>query len=414
MDYNRDKHGKYIKMLFAGFGAMALAIIFYFLIAKSGDLGGAAGAVTKVFRPFVIGAVMAYILSPLCSKLDKIFLSKNPGKPGRRRKEVSGLSIILSIILLCLIVYLVMMMIVPQLYQSITGIVNTTPARLEAFYNKAEEVLNDNEVLKQYFDAFYAEASVYVSQWIDENIVKNAGSIAGTIISGVGLGFVSFLVFIKDFVIGIIVMIYLLSGRKTFARQGLKAVKAMFRPDLAESVIQEIRYADRMFYSFFSGKLLDSAIVGVICYAFCLIAKMPNALLLAVIIGLTNIIPFFGPFIGAIPSVILIFMESPAKALIFALFIVVLQQVDGNIIGPKIIGNSTGLSSFWVLFAIIVFGGFFGFAGMILGVPLFAVIYDVLRKLVNRGYEANLRLAEASACSSAAGFAEESSEASEE
>ena len=144
-----------------------------------------------------------------------------------------------------------------------------------------------------------------------------------------------------------------------------------------------------MFVGFINGKLLDSAIIGVICYVCSLIFKFPNAMLISVIVGVTNIIPFFGPFIGAVPSALVIFIESPVMALWFLIFIVALQQVDGNIIGPKILGNSTGLSSFWVLFSILVFGGMWGFIGMVIGVPLFAVIYDIAKKLVLHGLKRN-------------------------
>ena len=151
----------------------------------------------------------------------------------------------------------------------------------------------------------------------------------------------------------------------------------------------EVLYADKMFGGFINGKILDSAIIGVLCYIACLIFKFPSALLVSVIIGVTNVIPFFGPFIGAIPATLLILIQNPIKALWFVLFVLVLQQVDGNIIGPKILGNTTGLSSFWVLFAILLFGGLWGFVGMIIGVPLFAVIYDVLKKFVFHGLRRN-------------------------
>ena len=160
-------------------------------------------------------------------------------------------------------------------------------------------------------------------------------------------------------------------------------------PRWADLIMEEVRYADRMFGGFINGKILDSAIIGVLCYIACLIFKFPSALLVSVIIGVTNVIPFFGPFIGAIPATLLILIQNPIKALWFVLFVLVLQQVDGNIIGPKILGNTTGLSSFWVLFAILLFGGLWGFVGMIIGVPLFAVIYDVIKKLVFHGLNRN-------------------------
>ena len=154
-------------------------------------------------------------------------------------------------------------------------------------------------------------------------------------------------------------------------------------------LLEEVAIVDRMFGGFIDGKLVDSAIIGVLCYIGCSILKFPNALLVSAIVGVTNVIPFFGPFLGAIPATILILFENPIKALWFVLFVFVLQQLDGNVIGPKILGDHTGVSSFWVLFSILLFGGLWGLVGMIIAVPLFAVIYDIVKKLVARGLKRN-------------------------
>lgn len=167
---------------------------------------------------------------------------------------------------------------------------------------------------------------------------------------------------------------------------------SIFKPRWAQLIQEEVLYADRMFGGFINGKILDSAIIGVLCYFACIVFKFPSALLVSVIIGVTNVIPFFGPFIGAVPATLLILIQSPIKALWFVLFVLVLQQLDGNVIGPKILGNTTGLSSFWVLFSILLFGGLWGFVGMIVGVPLFAVIYDIIKKLVFHGLRRNGQL----------------------
>ena len=193
----------------------------------------------------------------------------------------------------------------------------------------------------------------------------------------------------KNLIIGIIVAIYLLASRKKFAQQAKLILYSILKPRWADTMLNEVLYADKMFGGFINGKIMDSAIIGVLCYIVCAIVKFPSALLVSVIIGVTNVIPFFGPFIGAVPATLLILIQSPIKALWFVLFILILQQLDGNVIGPKILGNSTGLSSFWVLFAILLFGGLWGFVGMIIGVPLFAVIYDVVKKLVIHGLRRN-------------------------
>ena len=199
----------------------------------------------------------------------------------------------------------------------------------------------------------------------------------------------SVLTVVKNIVLGIIICIYLLLGRKTFARHGRAVVYALLKPERAEKALKEISFIDSTFVGFFGGKILDSAIVGLICYIFCMIMSMTvgfqNAVLISVIIGVTNVIPYFGPFIGAVPAALLILISSPRNCLIFLIFIVILQQFDGNVLGPKLLAGSVGLTGFWVLFAITLFQGLFGFMGILVGVPVFAVIYDLVRRwLVSR------------------------------
>lgn len=195
--------------------------------------------------------------------------------------------------------------------------------------------------------------------------------------------------FFKDFLIGLIVAIYLLASRKKLSRQGVMIVRSILNPKWANIVLQEVSFVDRMFGGFIDRKLVDSAIIGVLCYIGCVIFRFPNPLLVSAIICVTNVIPFFGPFLGAIPTALLIFIESPTDTVWFILFILFLQQLDGNVIGPKILGEHTGVSSFWVLFSILLFGGLWGIVGMVIAVPLFAVIYDIIRKLVMRGLRKN-------------------------
>jgi len=177
-------------------------------------------------------------------------------------------------------------------------------------------------------------------------------------------------------------MVYVMSIKETLVGQCKKIIYAIFPPKKGNVVVETIRKSNEIFGGFIIGKIIDSAIIGVLAYIGCLLMKMPSALLVAFIIGITNIIPFFGPFIGAIPTVLLVLIQSPIHALYLAIFILILQQVDGNIIGPKILGDTTGLSPFWVLTSILVAGGLFGFFGMLLGVPVFAVIYYILQQII--------------------------------
>ena len=234
----------------------------------------------------------------------------------------------------------------------------------------------------------YAALNTNLDTWIKNTLLPSMQNI----LSGAALGVLNVVVVLKNLIIGIIVAVYMLASRKRFVQQGKMVLYSVVKPRWASLITEEVKYADRMFGGFINGKILDSAIIGLLCYIGCLIFKFPSALLVSVIIGVTNVIPFFGPFIGAIPATLLILIQNPIKALWFVLFVLVLQQLDGNIIGPKILGNTTGLSSFWVLFAILLFGGLWGFAGMIVGVPLFAVIYDVIKKLVIYGLRRNEEL----------------------
>ena len=178
-------------------------------------------------------------------------------------------------------------------------------------------------------------------------------------------------------------------SKDTFSAQGKKVIYAIFKREKGNKVLGAIDYIDSVFSGFIYGKIVDSVIIGLICFIFCTIVDMPYATLISVIIGVTNIIPFFGPFIGAIPSAFLVLVESPTMCLVFVVFVIVLQQLDGNIIGPLILGDSTGLSSFWVLFAIMVGGNLFGFPGMVLGVPTFACIYALVTIILRDGLNRN-------------------------
>ena len=229
-------------------------------------------------------------------------------------------------------------------------------------------------------NSFYTQMETWTQDFIQPYI-----SSVMSIVSGVSTSVVKLLRTVYNLLIGLIVACYLLSSRKRFARQSVLIIRSALKPRWADMLLAEVKFVDKMFGGFIDGKLLDSAIIGVLCYIGCVLLRFPNALLVSAIVGITNVIPFFGPFIGAIPSTLLILMESPMKALWFVIFVLALQQLDGNVIGPKILGDRTGLSSFWVLFAIVLFGGLWGIVGMVICVPVFAVIYDIVKKLVRRG-----------------------------
>ena len=374
----------YLYGMLAGFGAISLSILFFFLIYRFQGFGDAISKLTGILMPFIYGAVIAYLLKPVCNCVENFLRRLLPEKMGT---TANMLAVTISLLFGILVVYALIMMIVPQLITSVTTLYYTARNNLNDFVDWAshQEIIASNQKLLDFIETSYDNLQDTLDNLVRTKLVPSMQSL----LSGAALGVMSFVTFLKNIVIGLIVSVYLLASRKKFGQQGKLILYSLVKPRWANLIMEEIRYADRMFGGFINGKILDSAIIGVLCYIACLIFKFPSALLVSVIIGVTNVIPFFGPFIGAIPATLLILIQNPIKALWFVLFVLVLQQVDGNIIGPKILGNTTGLSSFWVLFAILLFGGLWGFVGMIIGVPLFAVIYDVLKKFVFHGLRRN-------------------------
>ena len=377
----------YLYGMLAGFGAIALSIIFFFLIYRFDGFGSAISTLTGILMPFIYGAVIAYLLKPVCNSIESFLRRFIPEK---MNGLINALSVALTILFGLLLVYALVMMIVPQLITSVTTLYYTAQANITRFMYWANhlEFIENNEQIMELLNSAYAALNTNLDTWIKNTLLPSMQNI----VSGAAIGVLNVVTVAKNLIIGIIVAVYMLASRKRFVQQGKLVLHSIVRPRWAQLITEEVKYADRMFGGFINGKIMDSAIIGVLCYIGCLIFKFPSALLVSVIIGVTNVIPFFGPFIGAIPATLLILIQNPIKALWFVLFVLVLQQLDGNIIGPKILGNTTGLSSFWVLFAILLFGGLWGFVGMIVGVPLFAVIYDVIKKLVIHGLEHNQEL----------------------
>ena len=374
----------YLYGMLAGFGAISLSILFFFLIYRFQGFGDAISKLTGILMPFIYGAVIAYLLKPVCNCVEDFLRRLLPEKMGT---AANMLAVTISLLFGILVVYALIMMIVPQLITSVTTLYYTARNNLNDFVDWAshQEIIASNQKLLDFIETSYDNLQDTLDNIVRTKLVPSMQSL----LSGAALGVMSFVTFLKNIIIGVIVSVYLLASRKKFGQQGKMILYSLIKPRWADIILEEILYADKMFGGFINGKILDSAIIGVLCYIACLIFKFPSALLVSVIIGVTNVIPFFGPFIGAIPATLLILIQNPIKALWFVLFVLVLQQVDGNVIGPKILGDRTGLSSFWVLFAILLFGGLWGFVGMIIGVPLFAVIYDVLKKFVLHGLRRN-------------------------
>lgn len=378
----KPEEKKYWYWMLAGFGAISLSVVFFFLIFRLQSVEQTLRRILDILMPFVYGGVIAYLLRPMCNWYSEGFRQLMRGK---YEKLAEGLAIGCSMVTGMLIVYLLIIMIAPQLYRSAASLWETIPDKVDQLITWATGIFGENELLLNYFNAGYQAIYSALDKWAQETLVPQVSNI----VSGVGLGVWKVFLFLKNLLIGLIVAVYLLASRRKFGRQGVMLIRSMLKPRWADLVLEEIAYIDKMFGGFVDAKLLDSAIIGVLCYIGCSVFRFPNALLVSVIVGITNVIPFFGPFLGAIPSFLLILIENPVKALWFLPFVLVLQQLDGNIIGPKILGDHTGISSFWVLFSIVLFGGMWGLFGMIVAVPLFAVIYDLIKRFVHKGLKKN-------------------------
>ncbi len=347
---------------------------------------GAVRLIFTILAPILYGLVIAYLLNPVMKFLEeKVILGfickKLQYKPSEKVEEIIRLvSVILSLLFMVACIYGLLALLVPQLVNSIINLTNSFPRYVTTIRQYLMRLFQDDPELEATAIQMVEKVMTSLENWINNSFLPKFNEIIASFSSQI----LDFLSVIKNFLIGSIISIYFLNGKEGFIARGKRILyAAVGEPAMANSILRDLRYVNRTFGGFFLGKIIDSAIIGVICYVCTSILKIPYALLVSVIVGITNIIPFFGPFIGAVPCALLIFLVSPLKCLYFIIFIIVLQQVDGNLIGPKILSNSTGLSSFMVVVAILVGGGLFGFIGLIIGVPLFAVICQLTSNLIN-------------------------------
>lgn len=383
--HNR-KFSRYMKLSLSLFCAIAACIVLYFSLLRMQGISSQISKISGILAPFIYGAVMAYLLRPCCNVVEKELTAILPGK---QKHFAAPAAVLISLIVGFLVVYAVIIMIVPQLVTSVVTIWNATPGRISQLIAWAETKFADNEQLVEMVGDRTEELYNEVSKWVQQKIVPQAT----LIFSGVGMSVVRVFKFLYNLLVGIIVAVYLLGGRHKFAKQGTLLIRSTLPSSWADILLDEIELTDRMFNGFINGKIVDSSIIGLLCYIGCALLRFPNPVLLAAIIGVTNVIPFFGPFIGAVPATLLILIEDPMKALWFIIFVLILQQLDGNVIGPKILGDRTGIAGFWVMFAIILFGGLWGLVGMVIAVPLFAVFYNLVKRFIYRGLKKKDNLA---------------------
>ena len=378
---------RYLKIGIIGAAILASVILCAFVLFKMPVIISVLKGITEILKPFLYGVVFAYLLAPLCNKIEEKLFQIFPKAKTKARRFICFIAIVISLCVAIAVIWLIIMMIIPQVWDSVMKIIQMVPQKLIVVNNWIEHMLENQPELQAYFEEFSSQAESNIDSLLNVDTIQKVQSI----INSLSVQLFGVLGVVKNIFLGLLISAYLLGSRKLFGAQAGLILHGVFSDKWAKIIEEEIRYTDKMFNGFLVGKIIDSAIIGLLCFAGTSIMGFEAPAFISVIIGITNIIPFFGPFIGAIPCGLLLLLENPMHCLYFIIFIFVLQQLDGNVIGPKILGNTTGVSSFWVLFAILLFGGMWGVVGMVIGVPLFAVIYDIIRKLVYRGLRKHKR-----------------------
>lgn len=376
----KDKNEVYVKWGLTAVAVILVALVISLVFNKLGYIAVTIKAIVSTVSSVFYGVVMAFLTAPVYDKISdrlaKIFSSLFPKwkSPIKLAKFIATLA---CLVILIFVIFALIMMIIPELVNSISNVINYAPNGMLKLEDWLKDILNKNPDLEKLVIGNYQDISDRLSDFATTNVLPNVN----TYIKNLSSGVLNALGVIVNIIIGMMVMMYLLNMKTTLASQAKKIVYAIAGVRIGNEIVTEARYIKDMFEKFIVGKIIDSIIIGIINYIFMAVIHMPYALLISVVVGVTNVIPFFGPFIGAIPSIVLLLLISPLTALQFAVWILVLQQVDGNIIGPKILGQTTGLPSFWVLFSILLFGGLFGIVGMIIAVPTWAIIYRTISRV---------------------------------
>ena len=394
-----ERFERYIYMGVTAILVLIAAVFVVFLFLERNAVFAFLGKVRFVLAPVIYGAVLAFLMSPVYNWCYNtvVYVHDDDKKkedeekkiaPKKRFKSESfgnflgkAVGTVISLAFLIVVVVSLSSMIIPQLYSSIVGIINMMPVYFQNVYDWLTEFFVNNPPVEQAILNIYEQSAQYFQSWMETDLMSNLSNFQNfqnieKIVGGVSSGVMNVITLTKNMLIGLIVMIYLLNIKESLSAQGKKFIYSVLPLKVAE-----FQFIKKAFSGFIIGKLIDSLIIGILCFILMHLFKLPYELLISVIIGVTNVIPFFGPFIGAAPCAILVFLISPKQCLYFIGLILVLQQFDGNILGPKILGNSTGVSSFGVLFSILLFGGLCGFVGMIIAVPLMAVIIHIYNQI---------------------------------
>lgn len=370
----RKIQNEYIYWGITALSVIALGILFYFTILRFDNIIKIIGKILYIFRPLLYGIIIAFILTQSFNFFNRKFtklLSKRSKDTIKVKKESKIISISISILILLLILFWIFYLLIPKLLISVVGIVEMLPDSIVKVESWLENILKGNPAIENIILTMINDSSKSILSYLSEGILPKMENIVTTVTVGLN-GMYEFL---RNFTIGIVFSVYLLINKNKYVSEMKKFIYTFLGIKKGNSLLQGVRYSYKIFNGFIKGKLLTSVALGIVCYIAMILFKMPYAALISLIVAITNIIPFFGPIIGWVPGVILLLLINPIQALYFTIIIIVLQQIEGNILSPKIVGDSIGLSGFWVLFSIMIFGGIFGLVGMIIGVPIFAIFY---------------------------------------
>ena len=360
-------------------------VVLYFALLRLDSITNAVSMVIDVLKPILYGMVIAYLLNPIVKQVDRILVPRLEKymQKNRAKKCSRGIGVILSLVFLFALIPALCNMLIPELVKSIRDLIITLPGQLNNVVDWFNHLQASDTAMGILMRNALEEGTTTLQNWLRTDLMPQVN----TIMSNLTVGVLNILNEVLNFLIGLIVSVYLLFSKEQYSAQCKKMTYAFLKTNHANMLLHLTKKSNEIFGGFIIGKIIDSAIIGVLCFIGLSLIKMPYTLLVSVIVGVTNVIPFFGPYIGAILSAFLILLSDPKKGLYFIIFILVLQQIDGNVIGPKILGNSTGLSPFWVVFSILIGGGMFGFVGMIMGVPTFAVIYYIISMITSQRLE---------------------------
>lgn len=376
---------KYLYWGITAFLVIACSILFYYVLFHRSSFTGGIGKIIQISMPIIDGFVLAYLITPILNKIEKsiikpLYVKANIPMTPKSKRRMRTMSILLTIVLILVVLYEFFGLIIPEVIRSIQSIIFQMPVYINNLTNWALGLIKDNPDLETAVNQLINQYSAKIMEYVNTNLLPHINGLIRTL----SLSVLGMFKALWNFIIGFILSIYILGSKEKFAGQAKKIAYALFDRKAGNEIISNFRFIHSTFIGFIGGKIIDSIIIGIICFVCTNIIGTPYAILVSVIVGVTNVIPFFGPWIGGIPSALLVLMVDPMQALYFVILILVIQQFDGNILGPKILGDSTGLSGFWVIFAITIFSGLFGVLGMVVGVPIFAVIYAGIKSVVNR------------------------------